>query len=123
MSGFSSQGVGLAASANADVVSAISAAAVKRVLVENLVILLAPSNRSEKVGPAMAVRRFLNKSRTSIARQHHGPVHRSARRSRLWDLPRPASRLCSGLGLEQHFAKDVIGMIPVSYTHLTLPTN
>src|SRR5665647_744398 len=52
MSGFSSQGVGLAASANAAVVnaepvSAVSAVAVKMVMVENLVILHAPQ-RSEK---------------------------------------------------------------------------
>ena len=53
MSGFSSQGVGAAACANADVVSAVSAAAIKRVLVENRVILHAPGNRSEKLSGAI----------------------------------------------------------------------
>jgi hypothetical protein len=46
-------------------------------LVENLVILLAPSNRPENVGPVVTYR-LLNKSRTPTARQHHGFVRRSA---------------------------------------------
>src|SRR6267378_2396552 len=59
MSGFSSQGVGAAASAKAAVVNAApaSAAAISNVLVDNLVILHAPQ-RSEKSGlpwrPAMS---------------------------------------------------------------------
>jgi hypothetical protein len=48
MSGFSSHGDGAGLCANADVVSAPSAAAIKRVLVEDLVIVHAPSNRFEK---------------------------------------------------------------------------
>jgi hypothetical protein len=48
MSDDSTQGAGLAVSANADVVSALRAAAIKKVFVENLVILRAPGNRSEK---------------------------------------------------------------------------
>src|SRR6267378_303967 len=77
MSGFNSQGVGAAACANAGVVSAAgaaattSAAAIKSVLVENLVILHSPSYRSE--GGIS----FLNKPRTPFSRQYGEPFRRS----------------------------------------------
>jgi hypothetical protein len=48
MSGDSTQGAGLAVSANADVVSAASAAAIKRVFVENRVMRRAPKQLFEK---------------------------------------------------------------------------
>jgi hypothetical protein len=50
-----------------------------------------------------------------LFRQYDGFIRRSARRSRLWDFPLPASRLCSGSGLEQRFAKYVIGMIRMNH--------
>src|SRR3954454_616388 len=43
MSGFSSHGAGAAACANAEVVSAASAAAIKKLLVENPVIVILPA--------------------------------------------------------------------------------
>src|SRR6266481_163911 len=98
MSGVRTHGVGAAACANADVVSAVSAAATKRVLVENLVIMHSPSNRSKKLAPA----HFLNKSRTPLSRQYDYSIRRS-RRLGLCDFPLPASRLSSGFGLESVF--------------------
>jgi hypothetical protein len=67
MSGFSSHGVGATVSATANVASAVSAAASKTVLIENSVILRAPSNRSEKVRRPTDL---LNKSRTPLLRQY-----------------------------------------------------
>src|SRR5258708_30465207 len=49
MSGVSTHGVGAAACAKADVASADSAAAIKRVLVENRVIIVLPGGRSLRV--------------------------------------------------------------------------
>src|ERR1700691_5147303 len=92
MSVFSSQGSGLAACANADVVNAPSAAAVTRILIENRVILLAPSKWSEKTSASPPI---LNKSRTSSSRQYDDAMRRGVGRSRLWDFPPSASRLCS----------------------------
>jgi hypothetical protein len=70
VSGLSSQGAGAAACANADVVNAVSAAAIKKVLIGNIVI-------------AFSQRRFfpvyLNKSRTLIQRQYDGSFRRSVR--------------------------------------------
>jgi hypothetical protein len=43
MSGFNSQGVGAAACANAEVVSAVSAAVIKKLLVENRIIVILPA--------------------------------------------------------------------------------
>jgi hypothetical protein len=71
MSGVSTQGVGTGAWANAGVVSAPSAAAIKRVFVENLVIVHSP--RQPIVDPV------LNKSRTPLPRQYDETVRRSAR--------------------------------------------
>src|ERR1700737_1778679 len=108
MSGVSTQGVGAALCANADVVSAVSAAAIKRVLVENLVITHAPSNRSEKVWrPA----NFLNKSRTPLSRQYDESCRRDRRPYDFCDFPLPTLRLSSGFGLEPVIAKYVMGMI------------
>src|SRR5665647_598099 len=108
MSGFSSHGVGAGLCAKAEFVSAVSAAASKRVLVENPVILQSPSNRSEKIRRPVNV---LNKSRTSLSRQYEEPIRRSARRLRVCDFPYPASRLSSPFGLEPVFTKSVTGMI------------
>jgi hypothetical protein len=72
MSGVSTQGVGAGAWANADVVSAPSAAAIKRVFVENLVIVHSPRQ------PIRIVDSILNKSRTPMPRQYHETVGRSA---------------------------------------------
>src|SRR5664280_2533717 len=79
MSGDNSQGAGLASCAKAAVVSAVSAAATKTVLVENLVILHAPSSQSEKTDPAIAVDSLLNKSRTPSSRQYDAPDRCGAR--------------------------------------------
>src|ERR1700682_2953724 len=110
MSGVSTQGVDAAACANADVVSAVSAAAIKRGLVENLVIMHAPSNRSEIVGRprleqitnaiAASIRRVFSPQRASIS---------------LYDFPHPSSRLCSGFGLEPVFTRYVTGMIRMNH--------
>src|ERR1700761_6852030 len=98
MSGLSTQGVGAAAWANADVVSAVSAAAIKRVFVEDLVVIIhAPSNWLKK----FANGGFLNKPRTPFVRQYAATC----------DLPRPASQLCCRSGIEGGFSKCVIGMI------------
>src|SRR5512141_399083 len=76
MSGFSSQGVGLAASAKLAVVDAqaaraVSAAAIKMVLVANPVILHAPRplvwKRLSGIGPPA---NLPNKSRTPLSRQY-----------------------------------------------------
>jgi hypothetical protein len=91
------------------VVSAVSAAAIKTVLVENLVILRAPGNRSEKNGPV------LNKSRTPLSRQYDRSIRRAARRLRHCDFPHPSSRLSSGFGLERQFAKYGTGMIRMNH--------
>src|ERR1700722_13741756 len=64
MSGESTHGVGSALCAKADVVSTLSAAAIKNVLVENFVIPRAPRHRSEKSA------NVLNKSRTLSSRQY-----------------------------------------------------
>src|SRR5260370_31455473 len=74
MSGASTQGVGAAVSANADVVSAISAAAIKKVLVENLVTTRPPATGLQSWSVCLC----LNKPRTPFARQHDRPIHRSA---------------------------------------------
>src|ERR1700752_833738 len=99
MSGFSSHGVGAALCAKAEVESAASAAASKRLLVENRVILSSPGIGPKKFGVPPII---LNKSRTSLLRQYDDTTSRFAavRHSRLWDLPPPASRLCSGSGLD-----------------------
>jgi hypothetical protein len=74
MSGVSTQGVGAGACANAGVVSAPSAAAIKRVLVENLVIVhFSPATNRQIVDPV------LNKSRTPSPRQYRETVRRSTR--------------------------------------------
>jgi len=81
MSCLSSQGVGAAACANADVDGAASAAAAtsaagnKTVLIEILVILHSPSGRTEK-----ADLDFLNKSRTPFSRQRACSPHRPSKR-------------------------------------------
>jgi len=49
MSGVSTHGVGAALSANAHVVNAVNAAAINRVLVENLVIMHSPGNLISKL--------------------------------------------------------------------------
>jgi hypothetical protein len=85
MSGVSTQGAGAAACANAEVVSAASAAAAKTVLVENLVIILAPSNLSEFLHRAA-----LNKSRTPLPRQYD--EHFAAARPEQFVISRFASR-------------------------------
>src|SRR5450759_2349265 len=110
MSGASTQDVGLAASAKAEVVSAVSAAAIKKVLVENPVILHAPKKLRRLAN-------LLNKSRTSLSRQYDEPIRRSPRPGRLCDFPRPAWRLCSGFSLEQffaRFARYVLSLIHIS---------
>src|ERR1700752_3901983 len=88
MSGFSSHGVGC--SANADVVSAAIAAAIKRVLGENRVILHAPTTGPQNLcGPSL-----LNKSRTVSARQHDACCDLSGA-LRLCDFLARTSRLSS----------------------------
>jgi hypothetical protein len=76
MSGFSSQGVGAGLCANADVESAVSAAAIKNVLVENPVIIAAPGNPCKYAN-------ILNKSRTPLPRQYDETYRRSAAPSTL----------------------------------------
>jgi hypothetical protein len=72
MSGVSTQGVGAAVCANADVVSAVSAAAIKKaatikkVLVENLVIMCPPGNRSSKLVGLPILEQTTNAIRPSI---------------------------------------------------------
>jgi len=83
MSGASTQGVGAAACANADVVIAVSAAAIKSVFFENSP-RVEKSLGEESVGVEdwvmMHARgdcsNFLNKSRTSFARQYAASVRR-----------------------------------------------
>src|SRR6516225_10381643 len=88
MSGFSSHGVG--GSANADVVRAAIAAAITRVLVENRVILHAPTTGPQNLrGPS-----FLNKSRTVSMRQHEACSDLSGA-FRVCDFPARTSRLSS----------------------------
>jgi hypothetical protein len=79
MSGFSSQGVGAGLCANADVESAVSAAAIKNVLVENPVIIAAPGNLPNNLASA----NILNKSRTPLPRQYDETYRRSAAPSTL----------------------------------------
>src|ERR1700730_2845176 len=87
MSGFSSQGVGAAACASADVASALSAAASRNVFIENLVIAILPKIILAKIilakiilakivlaKPECPLTRFLNKSRTPFSRQYNRPV-------------------------------------------------
>jgi hypothetical protein len=50
-----------------------------------------------------------------LPRQYDESIRRTARRSRLWDFPLPTSQLCSGFGLEEVFAKCVIGMIRMNH--------
>jgi len=69
MSGVSTQGVGAGACANAGVASAPTAAAIKRVFVENLVIVHSPRQ------PIVDL--ILNKSRTPSPRQYDQTVHRA----------------------------------------------
>ena len=89
MSDFSSQGVGAALARMRTSVSAPSAAAIKKVLVENPVIVILPAGRNGR-------RPILNKSRTSLFRQYDAAVRRITRALRLCDFPLPTSRLCSG---------------------------
>jgi hypothetical protein len=99
MSGFSSQGVGAGLCAKADVESAVSAAAIKSVLVENPVIIAAPG----KLPNNLASANFLNKSRTLRPRQYDGPIGRSTPPTHC-DFAKPSSRLSCGFGLEAVFA-------------------
>src|SRR5712671_912524 len=71
MSGLSTHGVGAAACAKADVASADSAAAIKRVLVENPIIIILPGGRSLRVfvGPPV-VEQTTNAVLPSIRRVH-----------------------------------------------------
>src|SRR5712691_12844943 len=94
MSGVSTHGVGSAACAKADVASADSAAAIKRVLVENRVIIVLPGGRSLRVfvGPPV-LEQTTNVVLPSIRRVHSpAPITLSFR---LCDFPLPASRLSS----------------------------
>ena len=70
MSGLSTQGVGAGVSANADVVSAASAAATKKVLVENLVIIRTPGNRPSKPRQWRFLEQTTNAIRPSIHLQY-----------------------------------------------------
>src|SRR5258707_14469087 len=74
MSGVSTHGVGAAACAKADVASADSAAAIKRVLVENRVIIILPGGRSLRVfvGPPV-IEQTTNAVLPSIRRGHLSP--------------------------------------------------
>src|SRR5271165_6425627 len=107
MSGFSSQGVGAAACANADVASTLRAAAINRIFVEKVsVVRLLVEVFVMIILPTMT---FLNKSRTSSLRQYNLPSQAAfttclgphTRAIRLCDFPYPASRLSSPFGLEQ----------------------
>src|SRR5260370_40069412 len=98
MSGVSTQGVGAAASANADVVSAVSAAAIKKLLVANLVILVLPGGRSSQLVGLPMLEQTTNAIHPSIC-----PVHSWRRATldfRLCDFPHPTSRLSFGFSLE-----------------------
>src|ERR1700692_3493205 len=108
MSGDSTQGVGLAACANADVVSAVSAAAIKRVLVENRVILHAPGNRPEKLRRSdSCFEQITNAVAASIRRVH------SRRCAAFKTLGFAAAGFATMLrsSPERVFAKYAIGMI------------
>src|SRR5258708_17565509 len=74
MSGVSTHGVGAAACAKADVASADSAAAIKRVLVENRVIIILPGGRSLRVfvGPPV-IEQTTNAVLPSIRRSSSPP--------------------------------------------------
>src|SRR3981189_580310 len=108
MSGVSTHGVGAAACAKADVASADSAAAIKRGLVENPVIIILPVARALRVlvGPPV-IEQTTNAVLPSI-RRGHSP-QRVTLDFRLWDFPLPASRLCSGFSLEPFLKKNVTG--------------
>src|SRR6266540_4961110 len=103
MSDFSSQGVGAAACANADVASPVSATAIKKVLVEDLVIVILPA---AKLASAPSV---LNKSRTPLFRQWH--LRRIMHSLRLCDFPHPTSRLCSRFRLQTLYCQKCHRMI------------
>jgi hypothetical protein len=83
MSGASTQGVGAAACANADVVIAVSAAAIESVFFEKSP-RVEKSLGEESVGvedwammhPPGGCSNFLNKSRTSFVRQYNASVRR-----------------------------------------------
>src|SRR5438105_10505202 len=103
MSGVSTQGVGARVCAKADVVSAPSAAAIKRVFVENLVIVHSPRQ-------PIIVEPILNKSRTPLSRQYDETVGRSAsKRTSDFVISRIAPGDYSGSGLEPMFIRYVIG--------------
>src|SRR6266576_2448309 len=109
MSGVSNQGVGAALCANTDGVSAVSAAAIKRALVESLVILHAPSNHQKKFGNSQPAS-LLNKSRTPLSRQYGASIRHERRHLRLCDYPLPTSRLSSGFGLKPVINKSGISI-------------
>src|SRR5436190_18072708 len=89
MSGFSSHGV---ACAKAEVESAVSAAAIKKVLVEIPVIVILLLCRG---------RHLLNKSRTMLFRQYDLCSHRITPCLRVCDFPPATSRLCSRFRLQK----------------------
>src|SRR5436190_2880218 len=89
MSGFSSHGV---ACAKAEVESAVSAAAIKKVLVEIPVIVILLLCRG---------RHLLNKSRTLLFRQYDLCSHRITPCLRVCDFPPATSRICSRFRLQK----------------------
>jgi len=68
MSGFSSQGAGAGLCANADAESAVSAAAIKNLVVENPVIIAAPGNPWKYAGISQHLEQITNAIAASIRR-------------------------------------------------------
>src|SRR5882757_5051511 len=108
MSGVSTHGVGSAACAKADVASADSAAAIKRVLVENRVMIILPGGRSLKVFVGPPVLEQITNAILPTIRRVHSP-QRATLDFRLCDFPPPTSRLSSDFSLETFLKKNITG--------------
>src|SRR6267378_188816 len=98
MSGLSTHGVGAAACAKADVASADSAAAIKRVLVDIRVIIVLPGDRFKSFCRPAIFEQITNAILRSIRRVYS--PQRASLDFRLCDFPLPASRLSFDFSLE-----------------------
>src|SRR5436305_14459235 len=98
MSGFRSQGVGAAACAKAVVVSAVSAAAKRKLLVENPFIVILPAAEISLSCPVFG--QITNVVIPSMAPSLHHRALAITSLLRLCDFPHGAWRLCSPFDLE-----------------------
>src|SRR4051812_27456917 len=116
MSGFNSHGVGAAACASADVASPMRAAAIKKVLIENCVIVILPTAETARA-LNLLVSHLEQITNANISSMPPSP-HRVASQPSLPDFVISRSRLRDYVpvsGYKRSIAGNVMGMIRMSH--------